>query len=78
MAKAKAICVCRVCGEKFATEKVCANRKDADNWQAWAENHIDECPECYRARKQKELSDKIASAGYAPFTRGEREAEGMG
>lgn len=47
MAKAKAICKCRKCGATFESTKICYNRKEADNWEAWASEHFDLCPDCY-------------------------------
>lgn len=54
MAKATAHCTCKTCGTEFTKEKVCGNRTDADNWERWAENNIDTCPDCYK----KEMAAK--------------------
>lgn len=56
MAKAKAECICRVCGEKFYKEKICYNRQGADEWEDWASSHYDLCPSCYgRQMREKEI-----------------------
>lgn len=50
MAKATATCTCATCGAKFTKTKICYNRRDADSWEAWAAENIDECGACYKAR----------------------------
>ncbi len=57
MAKGTAECTCKYCGNKFTVSKTCSNRSDADNWEAWAEAHYDECPDCYKARMQREREE---------------------
>lgn len=61
MAKAKATCTCGTCGKTFVKERVCANRRDADSWEAWAVKHYDECPECWQAAEAARLADKVAA-----------------
>lgn len=36
MAKATAICTCKVCKSYFKKEKKCYNRKEANEWKSWA------------------------------------------
>ena len=55
MAKAKAICKCEKCGKTFEKEKICANRREAESWEAWAEENCTVCPECYAAEKASKL-----------------------
>ena len=57
MAKATTECKCKTCGKDFTVEKTCYNRRDADSFEAWASTHIDECPECRRARIASEAND---------------------
>ena len=58
MAKATAICICKTCGKEFEKSTTKHNRSEADNWEAWAVLHYDECPQCYGARKRAEESEK--------------------
>lgn len=53
MAKATAHCRCKKCGNEFIREKKCFNRKDADEWEFWAENNFDLCGKCY-GQEQRE------------------------
>lgn len=48
MAIAKAICTCKICGEKFAIQVTKRNRAEADSFEAWAAENIDVCRECER------------------------------
>lgn len=69
MAKATAWCTCSKCGHQFKVEKTCSNRRDADSFEAWATNHYDECPDCYRERNSAEreaqkTADNAAAAAY--------------
>lgn len=57
MAKATAECTCKTCGKIYTATKICRNRADADDWEQWAAEHYDECPECYKARKQAEREE---------------------
>lgn len=54
MAKATAHCICRKCGKEFTVEKTCYNRTMANEFESYASNHYDECPDCYRARMAEE------------------------
>ena len=58
MAKASTICTCTQCDKEFKVEKICWNRKEADNYEVWAAGHLDECPDCYRARVAEENAAK--------------------
>lgn len=60
MAKAVATCTCSVCGKTFHPTAVKYNRKDADEWEAWAADHYTMCSECELA--QREADRKAANA----------------
>lgn len=53
MAKAVAICKCAVCGKTFEKEAYKQNRRQANDWEKWAEENITVCPQCY-AKEQRE------------------------
>lgn len=69
MAKAKATCKCSKCGATFTKTKVVANRAAAYEWEAWAEEHFDLCPDCYEAQKEAELAKthEIREMHYAEY-----------
>lgn len=50
MAWAEAECKCATCGDKFFFRKRCRNSTDAENFEKWAADHIDECRECQEKR----------------------------
>ena len=56
MAKATAICTCRKCGQKFEkVNRYCHSRKEADDWERWAEDTYDLCGKCwYQEQKEEE------------------------
>lgn len=54
MAKAIVTCTCTTCGAEFTKTAVRSSRRAADEWCEWAKSAYDECPECYRKRKQQE------------------------
>lgn len=58
MAKARVTCRCATCGKEFTSEKICRNRTEADSYEAWASEHIDECPECRRIRIASEARER--------------------
>ena len=75
MAKATATCTCAKCGATFEVTGVKSNRREADNWKAWAEAHFDECPDCFKSRKQQEreaanaaAAEKARGAGFPDLT----------
>lgn len=59
MAKATVECKCKTCGKIFTKWTYKNSRREADEWEAWAAENIDECPECYNARIKAE---KLAEA----------------
>ncbi|MGN1075066.1 MAG: hypothetical protein ACI4QB_08755, partial [Eubacteriales bacterium] len=60
MAKATAECRCATCGKTFTVEKTCRNRRDADSYEAWASEHMTECPDCRRLRVKFDAAAKAA------------------
>ena len=74
MARAKAICECKVCGGRF--EKIrynCYNREQANSWEEWAVSYFDECPDCYEKRKAEELKQEAKEAGLPELEGTERQ-----
>lgn len=76
MAKARAICTCKRCGQTFTREAYKRNTREAAAWEAWAVDHFDTCPDCYRAEareaeKEKGLEVELRlDGGQALFGRG--------
>lgn len=62
MAKASVTLVCSDCGAEYIRTKICANRRDADSWEAWTLSHSagDVCPDCYH-RRQREAAEQKAN-----------------
>lgn len=60
MAKAVAECKCKKCGATFFKEAIRGNRADADNWETWASENYDLCPDCYKAEKAEKEAEKYA------------------
>mgnify|MGYP004551732641 CR=1 FL=1 len=46
MTVARASCICERCGKEFEVATKRPNRRDADNFERWAEENIVICPEC--------------------------------
>ncbi len=61
MARAIAECTCAKCGAKFEKIQFRANRKMADEWQAWAEENCTICPDCWKQEKKEEDAVKAAA-----------------
>lgn len=76
MAKGTAYCTCAKCGKTFKIEKVCYNRADANQWEAWATDHYDECTDCYKARKAAEREAENAKSAEAASEKGWPELTG--
>lgn len=57
MARALAICTCEWCGKTFEKVQYCHNRREADNWEEWAERNFTVCPDCWREQKEKERQE---------------------
>lgn len=71
MAKATFTYKCARCGGTFEISRKFGSRKEADQWEAWAEDSspYNECPECFRLRKQQER--KAADIAAAEKSKGE-------
>lgn len=55
MAKATVKLICATCGQSFEISKICYNRTDANNWEAYMSDRDDcTCSECYKKAKQAE------------------------
>lgn len=54
MAKATAICTCKVCGTNFKKEKECFNRQQANDWELWAVKNYNVCPSCWRDQRNED------------------------
>lgn len=64
MAKSTITCTCTECGKTFEHTHISYNRREADNYEAWAAEHITVCPECQRKAKNAKAAteaDKIIS-----------------
>lgn len=61
MAKARVTCTCKICGATFTRETIKRNRAEADNWDAWAAENIDTCPDCFRAEKKQKEAERVAA-----------------
>ncbi len=61
MAKATVTCTCATCGATFQRFAIKRNRADADSWEKWAAENIDECPQCYAARRAAEREEQLKS-----------------
>lgn len=70
MAKARATCTCKTCGNTFEKTAEKRNRTECDNWERWAEEHFDECPSCYgrRMREAEKNTPVYAELTATPYT----------
>lgn len=71
MAKATAICKCEKCGETFTKVKICNSRREANEWERWAESNCTLCPECYSKAKEAEYAatHSIKEMHYSEYKR---------
>lgn len=61
MAKATAICECKVCGKKFKVTHEFYSRQEATRWEQRAINQYDTCDDCLaRCRKEEETARREA------------------
>lgn len=60
MAKAEVTLICSDCGASYIRTKICANRRDANSWEAWVQEHShgDVCAKCYRRRQREAAAQK--------------------
>jgi len=57
MAKARAICTCKICGTTFEVTKTCSNRRGANSYEEWAKDHFDLCYDCKKLEKEEKLRE---------------------
>lgn len=62
MAWAKVELTCDTCGRQFWHQKECYSRRDADDYEAWAQSHITTCSECYLKAKRAAAEKRAAEA----------------
>lgn len=74
MARAIATCTCKHCGKTFEKVKFCANRTEADSFEAWAKDNCNECPDCFKARMQK-MDDEFYAKYQLPEIKGVSEKQ---
>lgn len=60
MAIASIIITCTECGRKFEHRKTCYNRREADEHERWAVDHITTCKDCYAKQAERQVADKLA------------------
>lgn len=65
MAIARAMCRCKSCGTDFEAKATKRNRAEADSWERWASDHINECQECRNQRIVAERQEESAKAAAA-------------
>jgi hypothetical protein len=70
MVRAVATCTCKTCGNQFEKITFKQNRRLADSWVEWAEETLDECPQCYDKRmreleEQKPLKISVTAHVYS-------------
>lgn len=79
MAIANVTLICEKCGKTFFREKICYNRKEADQYEEWARKNIVICSECRCAEKRetakkateeamKEVEEIFQGLEFAPLT----------
>ena len=76
MARADATCTCATCGKTFTVTVFRRNRKEADSFEAWAAENIDECGECEAARIAKEHEAENEKSAAAAAEKGWPELTG--
>lgn len=60
MARATVICTCTKCGASFEKTTIKHNRREANSWENWAEDHFKLCPDCERqARREREKANGL-------------------
>ena len=76
MAKAKAICKCKYCGNEFHYVTYKNNSRDARDFEKWAAENIDECPECREKRIAAEHDEQARISAEAAKSKGWPELTG--
>lgn len=67
MAIASVTITCTCCGKEFEHRHQCYNRRDADQYEAWASRNITLCPECQKAQYEEQKNAERAKA-CEPYT----------
>lgn len=70
MAKATVECKCATCGATFTKTKICYNSTEARNFENWAKENCDMCPDCY-AKMMKEYRNSKSKSIVDMLTDGE-------
>ena len=66
MAKARIDVKCTGCGRDYTIEKICGNRRQADEFEAWVARQSDHlCPECYAKMMAAKRQAEQAAANKA-------------
>lgn len=65
MAKAEAKCTCKYCGKEFEYVAYKVNSRAACDFEKWAAENIDECPECRDRRHAEERAEASRVAAEA-------------
>lgn len=76
MAKATAICRCATCGKEFEYVAYKNNSSAARDFEKWAAENIDECPECREKRIAAEREEQNRISAEAAQTKGWPELTG--
>lgn len=77
MATAYAECKCATCGAEFTKIMYGTNRRDADSKAEWAAGYFDECDDCSKARKLREMeaaTQEAEAAGLPKLNGSEKQA----
>lgn len=61
MAKATARCTCATCGETFVKTRIFRSRKDADEYEEWAESCSTQCPACWAESSARRTAEKLSA-----------------
>ena len=73
MARGTAYCHCKTCGKNFIKYAYnLSNRRRAEEWEAWAQENIVQCVDCWKAEKEAERAAfaQKANAELAEITEG--------
>lgn len=73
MAIARATCTCGTCGKTFEYRTEKRNRREADQFEAWAVEHITECSDCRKIRLAEEAEEARAEKGWPTLTGSEKQ-----
>ena len=76
MAKAMAICRCKSCGNEFNYVAFKYNSRAARDFEKWASENIDECPDCREKRIAAEREEQTRISAEAAQSKGWPELTG--